>query len=173
VNAFDILVVVIAGIGLVIGLVKGLVRILVGIAALGVAFVVASRFHEALAEQLGVSPGTLALRKLVAYLVLLVAVMLAGAVVAFIVRRIVKAAMLGWADRLGGAALGIVAAALLAAFVLLPAVAYLPDTRLVSSSALAPYVSVVSDLVSAAAPAGLASRYSEHIEALRAQWRTV
>ena len=51
-NALDIVLLVIAAVLVLLGLVKGFVRLLVMIAALFVAFVLASRFHQGLAEHL-------------------------------------------------------------------------------------------------------------------------
>ncbi len=171
-NGFDVALLVLLGVLVVVGMIKGMVRILIGLAALVTAFLVASRYHEPLATRLPdltLEPETL---RLVSYVLLFVCVMLAGSVVAWIVRKIVKAAMLGWADRLAGAALGAVLGVVLAALLVLPVAAYAPGgMRLLDRSALAPYVAAVSDLAIRAAPADLAERYRRGIDALRRLWR--
>ena len=59
---------VLVGVLLVVGLIKGLIRILVGIGALVAAFVLASRFHEALAAGLQWIDLSIEVLRLLAYL---------------------------------------------------------------------------------------------------------
>jgi len=171
-NGFDIALLGFAAVALLLGLLNGLVRILIGLVALLAAFMVAAQYHEALAARMpsfGAGPEA---RGFAAYVVIFFGIMLVAGLVAWLVRRLVQAAKLGWADRLGGAALGLLAASLFAAFVVVPIVAYAPAGRaLLADSRLAPYVAVVADLALRLAPAPLASRYDEHAEELRRGWR--
>jgi len=171
-NAFDIVLLVLACVLVVVGMIKGLVRILIGLAALVAAFALAARYHRPLADRLnGLAIGEEPL-KLLAYVMIFLGVMLGGAVIAFLVRKLVKAAMLSWADRLAGAALGLVAAMLAAALLILPLVAYSPySERILGSSVLAPYVTVVADLANALVPDDLSKRYNQKIDELRRYWR--
>jgi len=170
-NAFDVVLLGFACMLVVIGMLKGLVRILIGLGALLAAFAVAARFHAGLAGRLaGWDVGDEALR-LLAYLLIFVGVMLGGGLIAFLAGKLVRAAMLGWADRLGGAALGLVAAMLAAALMVLPLVAYSPyGERILAQSVLAPYIAVVADLATHLAPSDLAQRYRRKIEDLRRFW---
>jgi membrane protein required for colicin V production len=171
-NTFDIVLLVLACILVLVGVAKGLVRILIGIAALIAAFALAARFHQPLAEALsginiGVEP-----RRLIAYLMIFLGVMIAGGLIAFLLRKLLKAAMLSWADRLGGAAVGLVAAMLLAALIILPLVAYSPfGEAALADSVLAPYVMVVADIANTMVPKELSQRYRSKVEDLRRYWR--
>jgi len=171
-NTFDIVLLVLACLLVLVGVVKGLVRLLVGLAALLAAFALAARYHRPLADRLGgLQIGEEPLR-LMAYVMIFIGVMLAGAVTAFLLRKLIKAAMLSWADRLAGAALGLVAAMLTAALLILPLVAYSPNSeRLLGNSVFAPYVTVVADLANAVVPEELSRRYDEKIDELRRYWR--
>jgi len=171
-NSFDIVLLALACLLILVGVVKGLVRILVGLAALLAAFALAARYHRPLADRLGgLQIGEEPLR-LMAYVMILIGVMLAGAVTAFLLRKLIKAAMLSWADRLAGAALGLVTAMLAAALLILPLVAYSPHSeRILGNSVLAPYVTVVADLANALVPEDLSRRYDEKIDELRRYWR--
>jgi membrane protein required for colicin V production len=171
-NSFDIVLLVLACVLVLVGVIKGLVRILIGLAALIAAFALAARYHDPLAERLsGLEFGEEPL-KLLAYVMIFLGVMLAGAVTAFLVRKLLKAAMLSWADRLAGATLGLVAAMLTAALLILPLVAYSPHSeRILGNSILAPYVTVVADLANALVPDDLSRRYDEKIDELRRYWR--
>jgi membrane protein required for colicin V production len=172
VSGFDIALLVFMGVLAVVGLAKGLVRILVGMGALVTAFLVACFYHEPLADALAGLDLPLEVRSLISYGLLFLAVMLAGGLLAFVLRKIVKAAMLGWADRVGGGALGLAVAVLASALVVLPLVAYSPrGARLLERSVLAPYIAAVADLAVRVAPQGLADRYERGIAALREHWR--
>jgi len=171
-NAFDILLVVLLGLLVTVGGIKGLARLLIGLGALVAAFVIAAQFHQALAARLGFLQLPEAVVKLIAYVAILVGTMLGGVLLAFLTRKLLKAAMLGWVDRLAGAALGLVAALTLAALLVLPAVAYsTAGQTALRSSRLAPYVTAVSDLATRLVPADLSRRYREGMEALRRYWR--
>jgi len=170
-NTFDIVLLTFACVLVVVGMFKGLVRILLGLAALVAAFALAARYHEGLADRLGVNVSIEALR-LLAYLLIFLGVMLAGGLAAYLTRRLLKAAMLGWADRLGGAALGFAVAMLAAALVVLPVVAYSPyGERVLAHSVLAPYITVVADIATSVVPEDLSSRYKKKVEDLRRYWQ--
>ncbi len=171
-NSFDIVLLVLACILVVIGMVKGLVRILIGLAALIAAFALAAIYHQPLADRLGGFEISVEATRLISYALIFVVVMLAGGLIAYLVRRLLKAAMLNWADRLGGAALGLVAAAVAAALLVLPVVAYSPHgTRLLGDSMFAPYVTAVADVANELVPDDLSQRYLDGIEDLREFWK--
>ena len=171
-NQFDIALLIVACVLVLIGVWKGLVRILIGIAALIAAFALAARFHQPLADRLGWIRLPDEPLMLIAYVLIFFGVMLAGGLVAYLLRKLLKAAMLGWADRLAGAALGLVATALAAALLVLPVVAYSPSgNTLLRESALAPYVAAVADLASPLVPRDLSDLYHERMEDLRRFWR--
>ena len=172
-NHFDIALLVVACVLVVLGMMKGLVRILIGLAALVAAFAVAARFHEPLASQLNWISLPDDPLKLIAYVLIFIGVMLAGGLVAYVLRKLIKAAMLSWADRIGGAALGLVIATLFAALLILPLVAYSPfSSRLLNGSKLAPYVTAVADMASPLVPDNLSRLYRERMEDLRRFWRS-
>ena len=97
---------------------------------------------------------------------------MAGQHAAFLARTLLKAAMLSWADRLAGAALGGVAAMLISALLILPLVAYSPlGESALRGSVLAPYVTVVADVANRLVPQEMSRRYQEKVDGLRRYWR--
>ena len=171
-NALDIGLIILIVLGAGIGLARGLVRILIGILSLVVAFFLASRYQDQLAAVMTSRHVAEAPARITAYVLVFVATMIAGGLVAWVVGKILKLAMLSFPDRLAGGALGILAALLAAAFLVHPLVASSPDgSRLLATSKLAPYVSVVADLGNAMAPDAVATRYDRGIESLRRVWR--
>ncbi len=171
-NALDIGLIVLIVFGAGVGLARGLVRILIGILTLVVAFFLASRYQDQIATVLTsrhVSEGP---ARIAAYVLVFMATMVAGGLVAWAVGKLLKLAMLSFPDRLAGGALGIVAALLAAAFLVHPIVASSPEgSRLLATSKLAPYVTVVADLGNVMAPDAVAKRYDQGLESLRRVWR--
>jgi membrane protein required for colicin V production len=171
-NGFDILLTILVGLLVLLGLVKGLTRLLFGIASLVAGFVLASQLHESLSARLYWLAEASDVRKLIAYLAIFIGTLLVGGLVAWLVRAVIKAAMLSWADRLAGAAVGFAAAVLLTAWIVLPLVAYAPaGERVLRDSVLAPYVTVVADAAKNLVPPGLSERYDDRMEDLRRYWR--
>jgi membrane protein required for colicin V production len=110
--------------------------------------------------------------KLLAYGLIFLGTMLAGGLVAFLMRKVLKAAMLTWADRLAGGALGLVAALMISALFILPLVAYSQAGQdALRDSVLAPYVTVVADLANRWVPEELSESYRRKVEDLRRHWR--
>jgi membrane protein required for colicin V production len=171
-NALDIGLVVLFALGLGIGLARGFVRILIGILSLVVAFFLASRYQDQIAAVMTARHVSETPARIGAYVLVFLGTMIAGGLVAWVVGKLLKLAMLSFPDRLAGGALGILGALLAAAFLVHPLVASSPDgSRLLATSKLAPYVSVVADVVNAVAPDAVAKRYESGIESLRKVWR--
>ncbi len=171
-NALDIGIIVLIVFGAGIGLARGLVRILIGVLSLVVAFFLASRYQDQIAGLLTSRDVAESPARIAAYALVFVATMIAGGLVAWVVGKLIKLAMLSFPDRLAGGALGIVAALLAAAFLVHPLVASSPEgSRVLSGSKLAPYVTVVADLGNALAPEAVARRYDKGLESLRRIWR--
>ena len=170
-NYFDLALLIVACLLVVVGMIKGLVRILIGLGALIAAFAVAARFHQPLADRLSfldLSAGPLLL---ISYFLLFIGVMLLGGLTAYLARKLIKAAMLSWADRLGGAAVGLVVATLAAALLVLPLIAYSSGgDRFLRGSILAPYITAVADIASPLVPRELSELYRERMDDLRRFW---
>ena len=173
-NAFDLLLLVFVGLLVLRGLLSGLVRLLIGTAALVTAFVLAAQFHGPVAASMmrvvDLSEPT---ADLAAYVAILLGTVLAGSFVAARMgRRLQTKTMFTWVDRLAGGAVGLVAALLATALVVLPVVTNIPSgATLLRDSVLAPYVTVVGDVANRLVPDRLAERYRDRVESLRQQWQ--
>jgi len=171
-NALDIGLIVLIVLGAGIGLSRGLVRILIGLLSLVVAFFLASRYQDQIGAMLTSRHVSETPARIGAYVLVFLATMIAGGLVAWAVGKLLKLAMLSFPDRLAGGALGILAALLAAAFLVHPLVASSSGgSRVLAGSKLAPYVTVVADLGNALAPEAVAKRYDRGIESLRKIWR--
>ena len=170
-NGFDVFLLVLACLLILVGVIKGIVRILIGIAALVAAFGLAAYYHQPLATRLGVLNVSEGVLRLIAYVLIFIGVMLAGGLIAYLTRRLLKASMLSWADRTAGALVGLVAAALVAGLLVLPVVAYSPwGATALGDSILAPYIVGVAEAAATVAPPEMAERYREGVEDLKKIW---
>ena len=171
-NAFDTVLLVVIALLMLVGLLKGLTRLAIGIAALVAACVLATRFHRPVAASFAaVAELAEPVASAAAYAAIFLGTMLAGALVAFVVRRTLKLAMLGWVDRLAGAAVGLVAALLAAGLLLVPAAGRVPAGQsLLRESVLAPYAAAAAALTYRLVPAPLSAEYRERMESLRVYW---
>jgi membrane protein required for colicin V production len=172
VNGFDIGLLILLALLVLFGLIKGLTRLLIGMGALIVGFLLAAQFHQQLAVKLTWINVNEDILKLIAYVMIFFGTMVVGGLLAWAARKLLKAAMLSWADRLAGGAVGLVAAMLIAAWLVLPLVAYSPfGEKALRDSTLAPYVTVVADLAKRLVPEELSDSYNKKIEDLREYWR--
>jgi membrane protein required for colicin V production len=170
-NGFDVFLLVLACLLVLIGVIKGIVRILIGIAALIAAFAFAAYYHQPLATRLGVLDVSESVLRMIAYALIFIGVMLAGGLLAYLTRKLIKASMLSWADRTAGAVVGLVAAALVAVLLVLPVVAYSPwRATAFGDSMFAPYIVEVGEAAATVAPAEMAERYRQGVEDLRKIW---
>ena len=173
VNAFDVLLLVLVGLLVLLGVLRGLTRLLIGTGALVAAFMLAAQFHRQVAvSMVRVVEMPEPVANLAAYLAIFLGTMLAGSLVASVLGRLLKTTMLGWADRLAGGAVGLVAALLAAALVILPVVAYATSgAAVLRNSVLAPYVTVVADIANQFVPDRLSAQYRDRMESLRQYWQ--
>lgn len=101
----DISLIVFLSISILMGLWQGLIRSIFSMAGFVVGLWLAARFYRDLAAILSFIPqGSIA--KAAAFILILIAVSIAAALLAWIIRSMVHAVMLGWVDHLGGAVFG-------------------------------------------------------------------
>ncbi len=100
------------------GLTAGLIREIASAAGLILGVIVAGRYYSALGEKLVFISNDEA-AKIVAFLVILLAIAVAAHLLARLLRRIASLLLLGWADRLGGAVFGFGKAFVLAEVILI------------------------------------------------------
>ena len=171
-NAFDGIVAVIGALLVLLGFAKGAARISLGLLALVAGFFVATRFQDPVAARIvkvGIGAGA---ATVLSWAVLYLGTVTAGGFVGWAFSRALRAVKLGWADRIGGASIGIVAAALFAAaLVHVLAASHDLGPRALGGSLLAPYAAALADVGNRGVPEGLAGRYRDGVEAVRVLWR--
>jgi membrane protein required for colicin V production len=140
-NGFDIALIAVIALSTLFAFVRGVVRELISIATWIVGFVVAISYAGHLAglfSRLDVTP---AAKHVLAFALILVAVLILGALVARMMSSVVRAIGLGFVDRMLGAVFG-VARGLLAVvgFALMAGVTTLPKHDWWQNATLAPYL---------------------------------
>jgi len=138
-NWLDIGIIVIVGIATLIGLRIGIIKAVLSLAGVIIGVLLAGRLYPALAEQLTFIPQE-NLAKIAAFAIILIGVMLAASILASVLRWLVSIMMLGWINRLGGAAFGLVLGALFCSALLAIWTKFLGITGPVSESTLAGFL---------------------------------
>lgn len=106
-NWLDIAIVLIVAFFATTAFSAGLIRELVTLVSVVVGIVVAGLFYDDLARDVLVFIDNKDTASIVAFLVLLGAIYLAGQLIAIMLKQVAAVLLLGWADRLGGALFGL------------------------------------------------------------------
>lgn len=155
---FDYAVLAVLGLSLLWSLMHGFVRELVSVAGWVAAFVLSMAFTQVLARMLPESLGPF-LAGLIAFLMIFVGVWLLSGLIGLILSKAVKAAGLGWADRMLGALFGLVRGAIIVLVaVMLGGLTPLPREPFWRDAVFSGPLETAVVLVKQALPDGLAER---------------
>jgi membrane protein required for colicin V production len=135
-NWLDIILIIILIGSLIGGLISGLIKMAFSLAGLILGVVLAGRFYINLAEYLTFVP-TEKGPPIVAFIIILLAVMIVAALLGVLFTKLVQTAMLGWLNRLGGAVLGLFLGAITLASILAIAGRYGDSISILSESVTA------------------------------------
>jgi membrane protein required for colicin V production len=139
-TAFDLMVIGVVGLSTVLAFMRGFVRVFVSLVAWIVAVVGAIRFSEVIGGVLpdfGETQGTT--RYVAAFALILIGVLIVGALVGYLLSRLVRTVGLGFLDRTLGAIFGLARGLLIAVlFVLFAGLTTLPRTDWWQNSATSP-----------------------------------
>ena len=154
----------------VLALTKGLVRELISLTALIGGFVLAILYYPKIGywfQDLASSP---AVANLIGFLIIFLGCLLAGAIAAFVVNRLVKAASLQWMDRLLGALFGFIRGWLIASIIVLALVAFPVRGNVLARSYLAPYLLAGAKAASLLVPSDMKDRFNEGYKKVLEVW---
>jgi len=110
-NWVDIIILIFLAISVISGLVQGLIRTVLSIVGVIVGIFLASHFYTQLGDAMTFisNRGT---ANIIAFIIILLAVMAIAALIAWLLKSIIKAIMLGWVDKIGGAVIGLILGAM-------------------------------------------------------------
>lgn len=157
-NPLDWLLAILLTYSIVRALIRGFFQEAFALAGLIFGFLFACWFYRAFAVDLRGLIGSPEVARLTAFLVILVATMLAGTLIGKLLRHTASAVGLGLADRLLGGLFGFFRGALLGVALLLSIIAFLPAAPWVQNSLLAPYFLRAAHAVSFVMPSDLKLR---------------
>lgn len=158
-TAFDWIVVAIVAGSALVGLLRGIVKELISLAAWVTGLVAAVLFAEPLGNQLPELFGVPHARYVVAFLAVFVGVLVAGGVLAWVLRRGVRAIGLGFLDRGLGTAFGVARALVLVlAFVLVVGASELAKRDWWQNALLRPWLAAGAVLLKEHLPPAWAER---------------
>jgi membrane protein required for colicin V production len=170
-NPFDVLLLALALMLTLAGAIWGATRILAGMVGFAVAFLLGLRLADRGPDWFGAWIAEPEWARLAAFSVVFLGVALAAAIAAFVLRRFLQTVMLGWADRLAGAGVGLAMALLASVALLVPLTALPPEDRpVLEDSVLAPWALGVAGWLGGLVPGEIAERFGEKAEALRRSW---
>lgn len=135
-NLLDIVILLITVIAIFLGLRIGIIRAALSLAGIVIGVILAGHYYVPLSEQLTfISQANVA--EIVAFAIILIGVMIIISVLAIVLKWIASLVMLGWVNRFGGAAFGLVLGALFCGALLTIWVKFFGRTEIISESTLA------------------------------------
>jgi len=137
-NWLDIIIAIVLVVSMIMGFANGLIKSLMTLAGLVVGIFLAGRFYENLAGAMGFISNENA-AKIVAFIIIFAVVMIIAAIASMLLTKLVSAILLGWINRLGGAAFGLILGAIFIAAILAIWAKYAGNS-LIEGSALASFL---------------------------------
>ncbi len=135
-NGLDIVIIIVIGLSVFSGLRNGLIKAIITLAGLIVGVILAGRYYTSFAQVLAFIPQE-NIARIVAFAIIVLAVMAVAAVVAFLLKSIAHAVLLGWVDHLLGAVFGLFWGGILVGTVLAMWVKYAGMGQTIEDSKLA------------------------------------
>jgi len=170
-NALDVAFLILIGISVVYSFIKGLVREIFSLLAIVLGFLGASYGYPMLAAWLRrwVENETLAF--ILGFAILFLAIAFSLTLIGKLLSNFVRSMDLSWADRLGGAAFGLLKAIFVIAVILLVLTAFLPaKSKILRESVIAPNVLAIARGLSWIVPQRLHALYAEREKELKKFW---
>ncbi|MBP7147339.1 MAG: CvpA family protein [Acidobacteria bacterium] len=152
------------------GLFKGLVRIGIGVAGLAITLALALRFAGTLSESFAGVFASPQVARAAAFVAIVVVGLLLTALVAWLARKLVAGAQIGWLDRLAGGVVAL-AGAMLFAGAMLVALTLFVGAPAVERSYVAAVTMRVADAAALVLPSPMADTYHERRHAAQRNQR--
>lgn len=171
-NWLDICLVIITLISVIGGLRAGLAREVIGLVALVLAVVCGLWFYGSAGALVQPYVSSKHLANALGFFMIFGGILLAGALVTWILERLLKWVHLGWLNRLLGGVFGLARAIVVSAVIVMVLMAFTskPPPRSVVNSRLAPYVIDAARVMAAAAPYELKEGFRQSYEKVREAW---
>ncbi|MFA5316632.1 MAG: CvpA family protein [Dehalococcoidales bacterium] len=142
----DIIIVVGLALSTLSGLKTGLIKAVLTLAGLIIGVILAGQFYEPLSQQLAFISNS-AIANIAAFAIIVVAVLVLAAIVAGVLKWTAEAVMLGWLNRLGGAAFGLVLGAIFFSAALVAWVKFIGPVDVIMDSGIATFLLAIFPVI--------------------------
>jgi membrane protein required for colicin V production len=171
-NPFDIVIIVILGYSLVRGIFRGLVKEVSSIIGVLGGFYAAFTYYPMLAKLLSGLIKEAAYLNILSFLMIFCSVLIVVGILGVIIKYLLNIAFLGWVDRIGGVAFGLVKGILIASILFITFTAFLPKgSAFLKNSILAPHVSWVSEKMAKVVSKEMKQDFIAKLEELKKTWK--
>ena len=172
-NALDIFLAVLFGFSLIRGIFRGLVKEVASIIGVLTGYYAAYTYYPLVANLISRWFTNTAYMNIVSFLILFCLIFLIISIIGVVLKYLLSIAYLGWADRISGAAFGVLKSVLIASVLLVALTAFLPkNAAIIKNSLLAPHITVVAEYLAVIVSKDMKSAYQSKLEALKTSWRT-
>lgn len=154
----DLAIIIVLAISAIVGLIQGFVRSLSALAGLALGLTLACWNYSRPAAVLLPMVRSKALANAIGFVIIALAIMLLLGFVGAVLARALRFLGLGWIDRMGGAAFGLLEGAGLVTICIIVTMAFFPKSQWVAESSMAPMFFKLCDQVMEASPADMATR---------------
>jgi membrane protein required for colicin V production len=170
-NPLDIFFIAVVAFFFFRGIFRGLVQEISSIVGLILGFFLANTYYMDFipsVQRLISNPDYAAI---VSYLLIFFGTMFAVLLLSVALRSLLRLAMLGWVDRIGGGGLGLLKATLICSVTLLILTTFMPpDTGFIKQSKLAPYINQMNKSVVRLMPEDIKDRFMEKLSQFGTFW---
>ena len=171
-NVLDILIGVIVGFCLIRGIFRGLVKEITSIVGVFIGFYAAYTYYPVVAKWLSRLITNESYLNICSFLITFAILFFVVGFIGVLLKHLLKAVALGWADRILGAAFGFLKAVLIVSVLLVALTTFLPQkTPVIKDSLLAPHVSTISENIVVVVPEKMRQKFGDNINALKEAWK--
>ncbi|WP_457572279.1 CvpA family protein [Desulfovulcanus sp.] len=171
-NSLDIFFIIVLAFFLLRGIFRGLIQEISSIVGLFLGFFLANKYYSvALPYVTKIIPNN-NWGQITSYMAIFFGTMALTLMLSIALKSLLKLAMLGWLDRIGGGSLGLIKACLICSITLLVLTSFLPTkTQFIHESKLAPYVHNVSKILGNFLPQGLKQKFEDQASSIQSLWQ--
>ena len=172
-NPLDMLIAVISVFCLVRGLFRGLVKEISSIIGAFAGYYGSYTYYSVMADFLSQWLQNRVYVNIISFIVIFFSVLIGISLLGILIKYILDLAYLGWVDRICGLGFGAMKGILIVTVLIICLTTFLPKGPfLIQDSALAPYVSVVSEKMIKVVPDDMKDEFAVKLEELRKAWKT-
>ena len=171
-NILDIIICVIVGFCLIRGIFRGIIKEVTSIVGVLVGFYAAYTYYPVAANWLSPLIANKSYLNIVSFFIVFSILFFAVGFVGVVLKYLLKAVALGWADRILGGTFGFVKAVFIASVLLVALTTFLSkESHVIKDSLLAPHVSAISEKMVAVVPEEMKQKFGDNIKALKKAWK--